>query len=94
MKMQNKMSKQLVLVYQTDEWHSHDSKVLVAVCTSKKNSIKTIKKYINDEYNGRLDADDIYNLNQLNQTQSSSENPYPFKGEFVIEEIEQNKIII
>lgn len=86
------MSRQITLVFQTDEWHSHSSKVLIAACTSKKRAISTIKKFVKEEYKGKLDEDDVYNLNHINQTQSSSDNINGFEGEFVIEEITLNEI--
>lgn len=88
------MSKELTLVYQTDEWHSHSSKVLVAVCTSKKRAISTIKNFIKDAYKAKLTEDDIYNLGNIDQTQSSSDAKYPFEGEFVLESVTTNTILI
>lgn len=88
------MSKQLTLVYQTDAWHTHASKVLVAVCTSKKRAITTIKKFIKKEYNGKLTEYDLELLNDINQTQSDSDAKYPFEGEFILETVNTNEVLI
>lgn len=82
----------VILVHQTDVWHTHASKKLLAVCTSKEIAINVIKKFIKDAYNARLTDHNIYLLNTINQTQSSSDDKYPFEGEFVLEEIILNTI--
>lgn len=86
--------KPVILVYQTDVWHTHSSYELVAICTSKQKAISTIKKFIKETYKAKLTEHDIYHLNTINQTQSSSEDPYPFEGEFVLEETAINTILI
>lgn len=89
------MSKEIVLIYQTDVWHTDASKVLIAVSTTKKKAIKTIAQFVWDKYKALLTEDDEYNLNSINQTQSNpDENDNPFEGEFMLEEIEINKILI
>lgn len=86
--------KPLTLVYQTDVWHTHDSKKLAAVCTSKSEAIELIRQFVWDKHKALLTEDDEYNLNHINQTQSNSDNDNPFDGEFVLEEVKTNTVLI
>lgn len=85
-------TRQIVLVYQSDEHHSRASKVLMAACTSKGTAILKIQKFVKDKYSGKLTEDDLYNLEHINQTQSNSEND-SFEGEFILEIINLNEIL-
>jgi hypothetical protein len=86
------MSKQLTLVYQTDNWHNN--KVLIAVCEEKQVAIETIRQFVWDTYKALLTEHDEFLLNTINQTQGDSKTENPFEGEFVIESVTTNTILI
>ncbi|MFT6879129.1 MAG: hypothetical protein ACJARG_000053 [Arcticibacterium sp.] len=80
--------KRVFLAYECDVWHTHQSKVLIGAFITKGNAIKGITERA-AETEDELDEDDFRNLEDMNQTQS-------FQGsirEFMIEEIEANKLI-
>ncbi len=86
------MADKITLVYQTDNWHTHSSRVLIAVCDSKQKAIDTIDQYVFDKYKACLTEHDEELLNSIGQTQGdASDNP--FEGEFIIEEVTINKIL-
>lgn len=64
----------------------HNNKELIGVFTTKGNAIKAAheKAAQEDEF---ISEDDLYNLERINQTQG-----YTGFGEFIIEEIELNKL--
>ncbi len=74
------------IVFTCDNWHTHASKDLIAVCSSLKNAIKIIKQQAK-KYGEKINSDDLYNLNNIKQTQN-----YEGEGEFLIEEYEQNTL--
>lgn len=78
----------IYLVYKTDAWHTIGSRLLIACCDNKKKAIRLIKKLADSE-DEKLSEDDIYNLEKINQTQG-----YKGNGEFVIDEVEKNVLII
>ena len=80
--------KKVFLAYECDVWHTHQSKVLIGAFTTKNNAVKGIKERA-AETEDELDEDDFRNLEDLNQTQSFQGSI----GEFMIEEIEMNKLI-
>jgi hypothetical protein len=89
------MSRQITLVYQTDVWHTHKSRVLIAICEEKGSAIETIGKYVYDKYKAILTEHDEFMLNTQNQTQGDTSDPAnPFEGEFVLEEVTLNDILI
>ena len=75
------------IIYQTDNWHTHNSKDLLAVCTTHKKAIQLIKKHAKTVYDEKISNDDIYMLTHHNQTQN-------FEGEweYIIEELTQNEL--
>lgn len=73
--------KTVYIVFSTDAWHSHTSKVLFGVFTSHEIAVKTIKK------THKLNEWDITSLCDINQTQGRNTN-------FVIEEITINTALI
>jgi hypothetical protein len=80
--------KRVFLAYECDVWHTHQSKVLIGAFTTKGNAIKGITERA-AETEGELDGDDFRNLEDMNQTQSFQGRI----GEFMIEELEMNKLI-
>ncbi len=74
------------IVFTCDNWHTNGSKDLIAVCSDLQNSIKIIRQKARKE-GKRISADDLYNLENINQTQG-----YKGEGEFIIEEYEENKL--
>ena len=74
-------------VYVTDEWHTTRSKKLIAVTTDKLRAINFCLKYATKD-NEFISQDDLYFLENINQTQN-----YLGDGQFVIEEIYLNEII-
>lgn len=87
------MSKELILVYQTDNWHNN--KVLIAICEEKQVAIEIIRQFVWDTYKALLTDHDEYLLNTIGQTQGDSDDvDNPFEGEFMIEEVKTNTILI
>ena len=74
------------IVFTCDNWHTNGSKDIIAVCSNLKNAIKIIKKQAKKD-GQKISADDLYNLNNIKQTQG-----YEGEGEFLIEEYEQNTL--
>jgi hypothetical protein len=74
-----------VTVLYTCDLH-HNNKELIGVFTTKGNAIKATheKASQEDEF---ISEDDLYNLERINQTQG-----YTGFGEFIIEELELNKL--
>lgn len=87
-------SNQVVIVYQTDVHHSHNSRKLIAICDSKPTAIDTISTFVWNEYKALLTEHDEHLLNTINQTQGDSETDNPFEGEFVIETVTINEIVV
>jgi hypothetical protein len=80
--------KKVFLAYECDVWHTYESKVLIGAFTTKNNAIKGIKEKA-EELEDELNEDDLRNLEDLNQTQNFQGSI----GEFMIEELETNKLI-
>jgi len=74
------------LIFETDNWHTHSSKNLIAVCSTFNTAISLLKKDCKAKGNP-LSEDDIYNLQHIKQTQN-----FEGDGEFVIEEMKENVI--
>lgn len=74
------------IVFTCDIWHTHTSKNIIAVCSNFKIAIRLIKQHAKKE-GVKITKDDIYNLENIKQTQN-----YEGMGEFIIEEMEQNKL--
>lgn len=77
----------IIIVYETDNWHSRASMNVIAVCTNKKKAISLIKKYAKEQ-GEKISSDDLYLLNTINQTQGFSGS-----GEFHMEEHEKNVLL-
>ena len=88
------MSKQLTLVYQTDNWHTHNSKELLAVVSNKKKAVTLIRQFVWDKYKAILTDHDEELLYSINQTQGDSDQDNPFEGKFVLESVTTNTILI
>lgn len=58
------------LAYQTDSWHSTDSRTLIAVCSSQKKAINQIKTYCK-KYHLSFTQEDENQLHTIQQTQCS-----------------------
>lgn len=52
------MSKQLYMVYETDQWHSISSRQCMGVFTSKRTAINAILKHHNIKIDDILDSED------------------------------------
>jgi hypothetical protein len=80
----------IYLIYITDNWHSHNSKELIAISTSngQQGPITLIKKYISKNKFDKISKDDMYNLVNILQTQNYTED-----FEFIIEEVETNTLL-
>lgn len=78
--------KEVFIVYKTDPWHSYASRDLLGVGTSKNHAIKLCKEQASKE-GERISSDQLFNLNNINQTQG-----YSGEGEFVIEPVTVNTL--
>lgn len=74
-----------VTVLYTCDLH-HNNKEFIGVFTTKGNAIKAACEKASQE-DESISDDDLYNLERINQTQG-----YTGFGEFIIEEIELNKL--
>lgn len=75
----------MIIVWKTDNWHTHASKVLHGVFDEKKEAIVALAgKY-------KLTAHNRLLLHDINQTQSSEGDEY--EGEFVLEEVPLNILL-
>ena len=75
------------IINRVDNFHSYASFHLLGVTKSLKKAIKLIKKEAEEE-NFKLTKYDIFNLKNINQTQSSD-----FDGEFNIKEVNLNELL-
>lgn len=78
---------QMILVYKTDNWHTYDSRDLIGVAKEKSKALDICEQHAKKEGETFTD-DDIYNLNNLKQTQG-----YNGEGEFAYEEVETDKLL-
>lgn len=76
------------ITYRTDDWHSIASREMIGIYSTKRKAIQAIKKdaKMQDE---ELEDDDIYMLNNYNQTQSRNAG-----NEYEIEQITLNNRLI
>lgn len=76
------------ITYRTDDWHSIASREMIGIYSTKRKAMQAIKKdaKIQDE---ELEDDDIYMLNNYNQTQSRNAG-----NEYEIEQITLNNRLI
>lgn len=77
----------LFLVYRTDNWHSYASRDLIGCATTFTTAINICKQQAKKE-GYKIDSDELFNLNNLKQTQG-----YAGEGEFQIEEIAKNVLL-
>lgn len=77
----------MYLVYKTDCHHSYASRDIIGVCTSKLNAIKICKSQAKKD-GVRIDSDQLFNLNNISQTQG-----YEGPGEFHFEEFKTNVLL-
>jgi hypothetical protein len=75
------------ILFKTDAWHSFASRDLIGIFESKELLIDAIKEKAKKE-GQKLSQDDIFNLNNISQTQG-----YSGEGEFDFDEIEINTLI-
>ena len=61
--------KTVFVIYKTDAHHSFDSRDLIWIATRKEKAIKICKIKAKTE-GEKINADDIYNLEHINQTQN------------------------
>jgi hypothetical protein len=78
----------MYLIYTTDFLHSYASREFQGVFDSKERVIKAIKKNSKIITGAKLSKDDLFNLQNIDQTQGH-EGAY----EWVIEEVELNKLV-
>ena len=76
------------IIYRTDVWHSIASREMIGIYSTKRKAIQAIKKdaEMQDE---ELEDDDIYMLNNYNQTQSRN-----VGNEYEIEQVTLNNRLI
>ena len=79
--------KTLFPVYKTDNWHSYASRDMIGIATTFNGAIKLCKLQAKKEGES-LDEDQMYNLQNLKQTQG-----YSGSGEFHFEEVDANKLL-
>lgn len=61
--------KTVTIIYTCDAWHSHNSKSILGVFTTKEKAINAISRH-----NNKLTISDISALSAFNQTQGLEEN--------------------
>jgi hypothetical protein len=76
--------KTVTVLYTADS--RHNNKEMIGIFTTKGNAIKAAEEKAAQE-DEKISDDDLYNLERINQTQG-----YMGFGEFMIEEIELNKL--
>ena len=74
----------VLVVYRTDNWHSYNSRDIIAIATSSEKAISLCKEKAKAE-GFKISGDTLFELTNYNQTQS-----YKGEGEFVIEELDLN----
>lgn len=79
--------KEVFIVYKTDSNHSYASRDTIGVATTKKKAISLCKAKAQKEGEG-LDEDQLFNLENISQTQG-----YSGSGEFHFESLPTNTII-
>ena len=76
----------MFLIYKTDNWHSFASRDLIAVSYSFEDAISLCKEQA-DKESETIDNDQLFNLNNIKQTQG-----YKGEGEFDIDEVQVNTL--
>ena len=76
----------MFLIDKTDAWHSYASRDLIAVAYSLEDAINLCKEQA-DKESETIDNDQIFNLNNIKQTQG-----YKGEGEFDIDEVQVNTL--
>lgn len=77
--------KHVFILYKTDAWHRNQE--ILGVFRTISDAMEGIKEVVIQE-GENLSDDDLYNLDTIRQTQG-----YSGFGEFVVEEVELNKIL-
>lgn len=77
----------MYLVYKTDCHHSYASQDIIGVCTTKQKCISICKKQARKE-GEIIDEDQLFNLNNISQTQN-----YSGEGEFQFESFRVNVLL-
>lgn len=75
------------LVYKTDSWHSYASRDTIGIGTDEEKAFNICEEHAKKE-GETFDNDQIFNLNNLKQTQG-----YSGDGEFQYEEIKLNILL-
>lgn len=71
----------MYIIFKTDDWHSQASEDLIALAENKEIAIDLIRDHAKKE-NEVLNTNDIFHLNELNQTQGyKGEGEYSMKNE-------------
>jgi hypothetical protein len=76
--------KTVTVLYTADS--RHNNKEMIGIFTTKGNAIKAAEEKAAQE-DEKISDDDLYNLERINQTQG-----YMGFGEFMIEEVELNRL--
>ena len=71
----------MYLVYKTNAWHNHDSRVVIGLATSKEIAIEICTEYAENEFQ-TITEEQVFNLSNSYQTQG-----YSGEGEFQFEEM-------
>lgn len=77
--------KTVLAYYLVDAWHSHSSKNLVTIATSKTTGIKLVKEYVKKHRIKPLSNEDLEDLDRHHQTSGRNDN-------FLVEEITLNEL--
>ena len=77
--------KNICLIYSTDNWHSPESKMLIAVADCQDMAIWMIREYVKEIEEGILSINDVSNLYNIDKTQG-----YEGVGEFIIDYVTIN----
>jgi hypothetical protein len=77
----------IFLTYKTDVWHSFSSRDIIGCATTKSKAIELCKLQAEKE-DETITEDELFNLDNINQTQG-----YSGEGEFHIEEVNINELL-
>ena len=84
----NTKTEKLICIYTTDAWHTRASRTPIAIADNKQIALSLIISYIETTKGEPLSEDDIYNINNIYQTQG-----YAGEVEFLLSAININTLI-
>lgn len=77
----------IYIVYKTDTWHSYNSRDVIGIADTIDSAIDICKQQAKKEHE-KITKDQLFNLNNIKQTQG-----YSGSGEFQFEELQINTLI-